>query len=94
MTMLQHNTAIPAPERSEQQESSFGIWKALHSTAVQELEVHCTRAQKLALFCFLSAQFSTRAIQKIFPKDLLMCQLQNELSNMEGTARCDLSGRS
>lgn len=72
--------------RLEEQKSILGVYKALHSTAVQEFKV-----QKLVLLCFLSAQFSARIIQKIFPKDLLMCQLQNELLNIEGTSKYDLS---
>lgn len=74
----------------KQQESSLDISKALHSTAVQPLDVHCKLAQVLALVCFLSAQPSTRVIQKIFPKDL-MCQLLNELLNIERTVRYHLS---
>lgn len=77
--------------RLEQQGSFLNVYKALHATAVQEFKVHCNGAQKLVLLCFLSAQFSTRVIQKIFSKDLLMCQLQNELFNIEGTSKYDLS---
>lgn len=90
--MLQQRTQLLNKVHRQVEAAGEFSWyfqsSSLHCSSA--LDVHCKLAQVLALVCFLSAQPSTRVIQKIFPKDL-MCQLLNELLNIERTVRYHLS---